>query len=116
MSKLIKLVMFVGLLACATGASASGYNAYHGYVNKVVVQETLIPLYDTYVVTPHNQFFKTVADPQITQIVKIERLIEPQNYLLQRLEYPVSDPIIYQQQVVPYVQRQTLHNYRNYCR
>jgi hypothetical protein len=119
---MMKFITALIVLLYAGTASASGYggyghyNHYRNYAQKIVIQETVIPLYDTLVITPHNQFFKTVPDPQITQIIKIERLIEPQNYLVQRLEYAINDAVVVEKSVVPYIQRQSINKYRQYCR
>lgn len=109
--------LITAILLCTQTAMAGGYSTYRSYhKNKaIVVEETVIPLYDTIIVTPHNQFFKVFPDPHISQILKIERLIEPQNFLVQRLEYPINDPIVVEKQVVPYIQRSTVHRYKRHC-
>ena len=112
------VIVLGGVSECVAGGYGN-YRSYHHQVQKVVVQETVIPLIDTLVVTPHNQFFKVYPDPQVSQIIKIERLVEPQNYLVQRLEYPVHDNVVVERQVVPYIQRERVYynqyKVRNRC-
>lgn len=78
--------------------STATYSTHENVVEKIIIEKE-IPLYDTTVVTTHNNFIKILPQP-IVQLLKIERTINPQKYLVERAEYNL-EPIQIERVVLP---------------
>lgn len=85
--------------------------------------ERKIQLFDTTIITPHNQYFTAYSTDNIIQTVKIERIITPKEFLIQRIEVPqrnisiqsvISNDTITTRTVE--IQQQRICKFRDFCR
>lgn len=88
-------------------------------VQKVQVQniivEKQIPLFDTILGVQHNQYQRIQPSNKTLEIRRIEQVISPQQFLIERQEY---QPVVVERVVVPQkvVVLERVQSYRNYCR
>ena len=122
------IIMCLAILGIGSNIYASDKHNNQSILSSNVIVENKIQVFDTTLLTPHNQYFKVVPQNHVIQTLRIEREITPKEFLIQRIEVPQD--YYNERYVVP--QRQTVvveqvieeklevkscvERYRSYCK